>query len=59
MTRRDNNDTIPPTLARITISNEFEILNKLRESQEDKQNGRTVSSKVAWSKLGFSSKYGK
>ncbi|WP_159102530.1 hypothetical protein [Listeria cornellensis] len=48
MTRRNNTHTAPPTLDRILVSNEIDILNKLRESQEDK---RTVTSSNGWSNL--------
>lgn len=51
MTRRNNTYSAPPTLDRIIVSNELDILNKLRESQEDKQNNRTVTSSIGWSNL--------
>lgn len=51
MTRRNNTHTAPPTLDRIIVSNESDILDKLRESQADKQNNRVVTSSVAWSNL--------
>ncbi|TDR51345.1 hypothetical protein DFP96_11336 [Listeria rocourtiae] len=56
MTRKNNTHTVPPTLDRIIVSNELDILNKLRESQEDKQNNRIVTSSIGWSKLRVNSK---
>ncbi|MBC1230649.1 hypothetical protein HB816_09345 [Listeria booriae] len=53
MTR--NNTTLPvsPSLERITVTNEAEIMEKLRESELDKQQGRVMSSSDGWAMLGM------
>ncbi|MBC6310361.1 hypothetical protein HCJ66_12500 [Listeria sp. FSL L7-1582] len=50
---KNNNYAVPPILERITVYDELEIFEKLRESQEDVENGRTIASSVGWAELGF------
>ncbi|MBC1474872.1 hypothetical protein HB852_09610 [Listeria grandensis] len=53
MTRKKTPHTIPPTLDRITVVSEADILQKLRESQADVQQGATMSSATGWAQFDF------